>query len=186
MKTALNRRLADRLAQLRAAEGWTLDQLAARSGVSRAALSRLENAEVSPTVDVIARLADAHGMALSQLLSQVEEAEPGHIRRDDQPSLRDEATGVRHRVLSPPAASFALHIEEITLPPDRELAQQQGSLPGQERQIVMLSGYMTAIVEDSPQALGPGDVLRFRQYGATRFVTEKGQGARFLLCISGA
>ena len=84
MKTALNQRLADCLSGLRARRGWTLDQLSQASGVSRAALSRLENAEVSPSADVLDRLAAAHGMSLSRLLALTEDGYPAHVRRDDQ------------------------------------------------------------------------------------------------------
>ena len=53
MSDTLTSRLSRRLAQLRAERGLTLDQLASASGVSRAALSRLEKAEVSPTAEVL-------------------------------------------------------------------------------------------------------------------------------------
>ena len=66
MKSELTVRLAARLSALRAARGWTLDQLAAASGVSRAALSRLENAEVTdPGVDLMRRIAGELGVTLS-------------------------------------------------------------------------------------------------------------------------
>lgn len=52
----LDARLARRLAELRTSRGWSLDALAARSGVSRATLSRLENAEVSPTAALLGKL----------------------------------------------------------------------------------------------------------------------------------
>ena len=48
----LDRRIAQRLKALRLARGWSLDELAGMAGVSRATLSRLENAEVSPTASV--------------------------------------------------------------------------------------------------------------------------------------
>ena len=44
----LDMRIASRLKGLRQERGWSLDELAGRAGVSRATLSRLENAEVSP------------------------------------------------------------------------------------------------------------------------------------------
>jgi len=180
MTSAVNMRLAKTLAAMRAAKGWTLDQLAAQSGVSRAALSRLENAEVSPSIDVLARLADAHEMALSRLLARIEEAGAAHARRDEQQVMRDEVSGAAWRFLSARSAAFAAELTEVTLPAGSEL--RQPAAHGPEHHIVMLSGYMTGFVDTDPRALGPGDVLRFRQYGALRFVTEKGQGARFLLC----
>ena len=49
-------RLAARLAELRAERGWSLGELAERSGVSRSTLSRAERAETSPTAAVLNRL----------------------------------------------------------------------------------------------------------------------------------
>ena len=69
---SLDLRLARRLRDLRAERGWSLDDLAARSNVSRATLSRLENGEVSPTTAVLSRLCSAHGMTLSRLVHMAE------------------------------------------------------------------------------------------------------------------
>ncbi len=56
---SIDRRIAQRLKGLRAERGWSLDELAGRSSVSRATLSRLENAEVSPTANVLGKLCAA-------------------------------------------------------------------------------------------------------------------------------
>ena len=49
--------------------------------------------------------------------------------------------------------------------------------------MIMLSGYMQVEVDGAAHTLGPGDALRYRQFEAARFVTAKGQGARYLLCV---
>ena len=49
--TNLTTRLADRLRELRRERGWSLDDLASRSGISRATLSRMEKADVSSTAE---------------------------------------------------------------------------------------------------------------------------------------
>jgi transcriptional regulator with XRE-family HTH domain len=56
---AADLRLAERLRALRRARRWSLDELSALSGVSRASLSRIENGDVSPTASVLGRLAAA-------------------------------------------------------------------------------------------------------------------------------
>ena len=48
--------ISEKLRRLRADAGLTLDELAARSGVSRAMISRIERAEASPTAGLLARL----------------------------------------------------------------------------------------------------------------------------------
>ncbi|MEH0071159.1 helix-turn-helix transcriptional regulator [Pannonibacter sp. Pt2-lr] len=98
----LDQQIALRLRQLRQEKGLSLDQLAALSGVSRATLSRLENAEVSPTTAVLAKLCTAHGLTLSRLMQMAEEAFPAVVRREAQPVWTDPETGHRRRVISPP------------------------------------------------------------------------------------
>ena len=49
-------RLAARLAELRVQRGWSLDELAMATGISRASLSRIERAETSPTAALLNRL----------------------------------------------------------------------------------------------------------------------------------
>ena len=59
-ETSIDRRIAQRLRALRTERGWSLDELAQRSAVSRATLSRLENGEVSPTANVLGKLCGAY------------------------------------------------------------------------------------------------------------------------------
>jgi len=61
--------LSQRLRGLRAQYGWTLDDLASRSGVSRSTLSKLERNHVSPTYDVIQRLARSFDLSVVGFLS---------------------------------------------------------------------------------------------------------------------
>lgn len=182
MKSDLTVRLAGRLSEMRAARGWTLDQLSAASGVSRAALSRLENAEVSASADVLARLAVAHGMTLSRLFSMIEDGYAAHVRRDDQAVWRDGETGLAKRIVSPATAALAGEVVECKMTPNSEMIQDAPEVQGQEHHLVMLSGYMRVELEGEAYQLGPGDALRYRDHGEVRFLTAKGQGARFILC----
>src|SRR5271156_6491942 len=94
---AADLRLAGRLRELRRARRWSLDELAALSGVSRASLSRIENGEVSPTASVRGRLAGAHGTTVSRLLADIEGDAPAFVARADQREWVDPATGFRRR-----------------------------------------------------------------------------------------
>lgn len=187
MTTELTSRLADCLAALRSGKGWTLDQLAGQSGVSRAALSRLENAEVSPSADVLARLAGAYEMTPSRLLGMVEEGFAAHILRDDQAILRDPASGYMRRAVSPASHALAGEIQECRLQPGSLWVQEEPAIPGQEHHVIMLTGAIQAEIEGRVFDLSAGDSLRFRPHGAVRLSTAKGQGAKYMLClVSGA
>ena len=52
----LNQRIADRVRELRAAQGLSLEALAAKSGVSRSMISLIERGESSPTAVVLEKL----------------------------------------------------------------------------------------------------------------------------------
>src|SRR5438132_14007409 len=98
-------RLAQRLRELRLERDWSLDELAQRSGVSRATLSRLENNEVSPTAAVLGRLCPTYGLTMSRLLAQVE-IPIALVRPADQPVWTDPASGFRRHQVSPPCSEF--------------------------------------------------------------------------------
>ncbi|RVL99079.1 XRE family transcriptional regulator, partial [Sinorhizobium meliloti] len=57
----LEETMAMRLRELRMARDLTLDDLAGRSGVSRAMISRIERGEASPTAQLLAKLCSALG-----------------------------------------------------------------------------------------------------------------------------
>ena len=68
--------IASRVRAERAQHRWTLDELSARSGVSRRLLVQLEHAEANPSLATLLKLAAALGITLTELLSAEPEAEP--------------------------------------------------------------------------------------------------------------
>jgi transcriptional regulator with XRE-family HTH domain len=60
--------LAGTLQLLRAERGWSLDQLVARSGVSKGVLVALEQGRSNPNLVTLARLSDAFGVPVTRLL----------------------------------------------------------------------------------------------------------------------
>lgn len=99
-------RLGARLAELRSERGWSLGELAERSGVSRSTLSRAERAEISPTAALLNRLCAVYGRTMSQLLSEVEVEPVPVMRAADQAVWTDEASGFVRRSVSPPHAGL--------------------------------------------------------------------------------
>jgi transcriptional regulator with XRE-family HTH domain len=62
--------IAIRVRATRAQRQWTLDELAARSTVSRRLLVQIEHAEANPSLATLLKLAAALGITLTELLSQ--------------------------------------------------------------------------------------------------------------------
>ncbi|MCE8000958.1 MAG: helix-turn-helix domain-containing protein [Rhodobiaceae bacterium] len=176
-------RLANRLSSLRHERGWSLDQLAKASGLSRASLSRLENAEVSPTADSLGKLCAAFGLPMSRLLMMVEDSFAAHVPFDAQPEWEDPETGFTRRSVSPPATQLAAEVIEAHLPPGKTVSYAQPPKPGQEHHLIVLDGELTLSVDGVDHRLTAGDCLRYQLYGASRFDTPAQRGARYILVL---
>src|SRR5277367_1169945 len=90
-------RIARRLRLERDARGWSQSELAQRSGVSKAMISKIEREEVSPTAVILVRLAAAFDLTLAGLLLRAEGEGDRLSRFADQPVWRDPATGYLRR-----------------------------------------------------------------------------------------
>lgn len=175
--------LADRLKQLRLKQAWSLDQLSAQSGVSRATLSRMENAEVSPTAHTLGRLCAVYNLTLSRLMMMVEASETPFLPRDEQPVWEDTRTGFVRRAVSPPSENMMCEILECTLAAGAQISYPRPARSGLEHHLVMLGGELTLEVDDTTFQLKPGDCLRYRLTGASTFSAHKSLGCKYHLVI---
>jgi len=180
---SLDLQIALRLKALRSERAWSLDEVAKRSGVSRATLSRLENAEVSPTASVLGRLCGAYGIPMSRLMQMVEEHFSPFLSRDDQPVWVDAATGYERRSVSPPSESLSGEVVECRLAPGAEIAYELAPRAGLEHHLVMLGGALDMTIEGRAHALKPGDCLRYKISGPSHFSAGAPDGAHYILFI---
>lgn len=61
--------LGARVRELRKARGWTLEQAASQAGLARSTLSKIENAQMSPTYDALKKLAVGLEITIPQLFT---------------------------------------------------------------------------------------------------------------------
>lgn len=176
-------RLAARLKQLRVERGWSLDQLAAASQVSRATLSRLENGEVSPTTHVLGKLCAAYGLAMSRLLRMAEDDFPPLLRRAEQTVWTDAETGFVRRCVSPPSRALAGEALECELGAGVTITYADAPRPGMEHHLLLQEGKLNVTVDGRAHALQAGDCLRYQLHGATAFATPPDSGARYFLFL---
>ncbi|PYM54709.1 MAG: DNA-binding protein, partial [Candidatus Rokuibacteriota bacterium] len=126
----LNQRIAERVRELRAAQGLSLDAVATKSGVSRSMISLIERGESSPTAVVLEKLAAGLGVMLASLFdapAAAAQVPSGPVaRRDDQPLWRDPASGYLRRNVSPPGMPQPMQIVEVHFPPGGRVAFETG------------------------------------------------------------
>src|SRR5690349_24301534 len=115
---AINKHLGARVKSLRAERGWSLEQLATASGVSRSMLSQIEREQANPTLAVTLRIARAFEMTLGELL-QAPDAAPSAaiIRADDRAYHYRSDKNCRIRTLSPLQLEKDVEFYEVQLQP---------------------------------------------------------------------
>ena len=162
-------RLAARVTGLRTARGWSLDDLAGRTGISRSTLSRLERGQISPTASLLGKLCSAYGWTMSRLLAEVEAEPPAVVRAAEQLVWRDDTSGFVRRSVSPPHTSLRGELIEATLAPGADISYDAPGVPGLEQHVWVLDGALELTDDGRRHDLEAGDCLRFRLWAATRF-----------------
>src|SRR3569832_65226 len=152
IKATIGRRIRSE----RTVRGWSLAELAERSGVSKAMLSAIERGTTSPTAALLVRIAAAFGMTLSTLIARAELQGGGVSRRDEQPVWQDPATGYIRRHLSP-ASQMPLELFRVSLPGGARVSLPAASYAFIKQQIWLIDGRLDFTEGDVVQRLEPGD-----------------------------
>lgn len=176
--------VAERVRALRIAHGLTLDELATRSGVSRAMISRIERAEASPTAALLARLCEALELTLSAFFADDERPPSPLIRRCEQRLWRDPSTGYLRRSVSPSGMPSRVDIVEVEFP-----AGARVSFPPREESRVMtqhvwlFAGELQMIIGETVHTLFPGDCLFMDIGDAFDFHNPTDRPARYAVIL---
>ncbi len=185
----LNQRIAERVRELRAAHGLSLDALAGKSGVSRSMISLIERGESSPTAVVLEKLAAGLGVMLASLFDAPAAAAraPGGpvARRDDQPQWKDPASGYLRRNVSPPGVPQPMQIVEVRFPPGGRVAFETGARETRvHQQVWVLEGAIDITLGVERHRLREGDCLAMQLDRPTIFHNPTRKATRYAVVIA--
>jgi transcriptional regulator with XRE-family HTH domain len=179
----LSSRLAQRLRLERDSRGWSLADLAERSGVSKATISKIERAEVSPTAVVLVRLASAFDLTLAGLMLRAEGQGERLSKADEQPLWRDPETGyVRRQVFSRP--DHPVELVTVELPPRRSVTLPSSSYVHIRQLVWVQSGNLTITEGADRHVLGAGDCLGFGPPIDTTFANETDAPCSYVVALA--
>jgi transcriptional regulator with XRE-family HTH domain len=187
--TDLQTRIAQRVGELRAAQGLSLDTLAASSGVSRSMISQIERGQSSPTAVVLERLATGLGVALVALFDAppaAHAAPPQPVARvADQLPWRDPQSGYVRRNVSPAGFLSPIQIVEVLFPPRARVTYETSvRVPRVHQQVWVLEGRMQVSVGDVLHTLGAGDCLAMVLDQVTSFHNPTRSAARYAVVVA--
>ena len=159
---AISRRLGDRVRQLRADRGWSLQMLAGASGVSRSMLSQIERDQANPTLAVTLRIAQAFGMTLGDLV-QVPKANSAItvIRANDRAYHYRSDKHCRIRTLSPLNLEKDVEFYEVQLQPGGAL-QSAPHYQGTREFLTVETGQVRVESDGEVELIGKGDSVSYR------------------------
>jgi transcriptional regulator with XRE-family HTH domain len=180
---SITRAIGDRVRQGRGSRGWTLDQLAERSGVSRRMLVSVEQGSANPSIATLLRISDALGIGL-----------PALVDRDRSPGLRVTRAGAAPVLWRGKLGGQAVLVAG-TPPPDvtelwdwtlrpGESHASEAHRAGTRELLLILDGQVELTVGQHAEVLAKGDSASFPGDLAHEYVNPGSASARFVLTVS--
>jgi len=150
--------VARTIKSLRTERAWSLDQLAARSGVSKGVLVALEQGRSNPNLATLARLGDAFGVPVT-LLVDVSTEPPVRIG-DSARVLWNGESGGTGTIIGATDPPWGTELWRWVVRPGETFGGEAHS-PGTRELIWVESGTVTVTVAGESYQVGPGQSARF-------------------------
>ena len=155
-------KVGQEIQRLRLEQNYTLDQLAAKSGVSKSILSQIERDRSNPTLATIWRITRALESPLENVLS----ANDGtfsfeKLSRNATPEVTNEDNGFRLRILGTLKTVSSVQWYEFNAEPDAELVSESHG-KGSLESITLCIGNLTVTIGDDIQTICAGETFRYQ------------------------
>lgn len=163
LEEALATVIAERVREFRLQNGWTIGRLAELCGLSKGMLSKIENAQTSPSLATLARLSDALAVPVTAFFRGLsEEQDVIHVKAGAGLDIQHRGSGTGHRyqmlgTMRAPHDSLEPMLVTLTERSDTfPLYQHAGT-----ELIFMISGKMEYCYGGARYLLEPGDTIQF-------------------------
>lgn len=174
--------VAAQVRALRTSRGWSLDELAGRSGVSKGMVVQVESGRTNPSVGTLTRLADAFGVTVARLLEPAT-AHPVQVTdAGDAPLLWQGEHGGLARLLRGMNEPDFVELWEWQLAPgDRHDSPDHA--PGTREVLHVLAGEITVTVAGTDHRVTAGQTIDFRADRAHAYRNHGTDRARLLMVV---
>jgi len=154
--------LGNRLSSLRKRKNMTLDDLSAKSGVSKSILSQIERDLSNPTVTTISRISDALGEKLSDFFLKIEAGEVNSIESSKEtPSITSKDGLCELNILGAGETVNWLQWYLLEMKPKGVLDSKSHG-PKTFENLTVINGQIEVICGTSKEKLSKGDTFRFQ------------------------
>ena len=189
---AMDVAVGQRIRDLRRTRAMSLEAVAARTELSIGFLSQIERGLSSPSLRVLATLADVLGVGIAGLFGTREDdaAAPDAIvtRERQRAQLNLWRTGISKQLLSPAGSEGRLNLFLVHMEPGGSTGDELYTHDGEEAGLV-IEGEMKLTVDAESWTLKHGDSFRFASRRPHRFSNPSGDAKAVVLwvnCVSAA
>ncbi len=165
---------------LRTERGWSLDQLAGRSGVSKGVLVALEQGRSNPNLATLARLSDAFGVPATLLVDV--STEPAVRITDSARVLWRGAAGGSGTILGATDPPWATELWRWEVLPGESFGGDAHA-PGTRELVWVESGTLTVTVAGKAHEVDPGQSARFSGALMHDYRNAADQPVRFVMVV---
>lgn len=148
--------------RLRSARQWSLDTLAARSGVSKGMLVQLEGARTNPSLGTLCRVAEALSVSLTALIETEEVPSVQVVPPGGGTVLWTGAAGGQGRLLVGSDEREHVELWRWEMAPGEAQRSDEGHAVGTLEMVHVLSGLLTVEVEGEDHPVVAGAAAAFR------------------------
>lgn len=176
-------RIAQRIRLEREARGWSLADLATRSGVAKASISKIERGEMSPTAVLLVKLSAAFDLTLAGLLLRAEGSGGRVSRAADQPQWTDPETGyLRRQVFVRP--DHPVEVVRVEMPAGKRVTLPASSYARIRQAVWVLDGEIVITEGTERHVLAAGDCLGFGPPIDTTFANESNRACTYAVVLA--
>lgn len=174
--------VAGHVRALRTSRGWSLDELAGRSGVSKGMVVQIEAARTNPSVGTLCRIADAFGVTVARLVEPQGERGVHISSADDAPLLwRGERGGIGRLLGGLNEPDFVELWEWRLVPGERHVSSDHA--PSTRELLHVLTGELTVTVDGTDHVVRSGQTIEFHADRAHTYRNDGGEPARLFMVV---
>ena len=179
---ALTAAVAHHVRALRTGRGWSLDELAGRSGVSKGMVVQIEAARTNPSVGTLCRLADAFGVTVARLLESADVRRVRVAPLSTAPVLwRGNEGGLARLLGGLNDPDFVELWEWVLEPGDRHTSDDHAA--GTRELLHVLTGELVVTIDGADHLVRTGDTIDFAADTSHGYRNDARAAARIMMVV---
>lgn len=172
-----------RIRDARLIRGWTLDQLAERSGVSRRMIVNVEAGSTNPSLATLLRLSAALGIALASLVTEpTDTARAATTSSQERTPLWTGPKGGTGTLVASASQGSTVELWEWLLEPG-ESHTSEAHLPGTHELLHVVEGQLELTIDSHSRRLRTGDATNFSADVAHAYACAGRTRTRFTIAV---